>query len=58
MTVPLIETQGMVKDYRLGSHTVHALRGVSVTIQPGGVRRGHGPLRLREVHLHESPGVP
>ncbi len=34
MTVPLIETQGMVKDYRLGSHTVHALRGVSVTIQP------------------------
>jgi putative ABC transport system ATP-binding protein len=31
----LIQTEGLVKDYRLGSHTVHALRGVSVGIEPG-----------------------
>ena len=35
MAGPLIETQGLVKDYRLGSHTVHALRGVSVEIRAG-----------------------
>ena len=31
----IIETQGLVKDYRLGSHVVHALRGVSVSIDAG-----------------------
>ncbi|MBI4607953.1 MAG: ABC transporter ATP-binding protein [Candidatus Rokubacteria bacterium] len=31
----LIETQGLVKDYRLGTHVVHALRGVSVRIRAG-----------------------
>ena len=31
----LIETRGIVKDYHLGSHTVHALRGVSVTVEAG-----------------------
>ena len=35
MATALIETQGIVKDYRMGSHRVHALRGVSVTIQAG-----------------------
>lgn len=35
MTDALIETQGFVKDYRLGAHVVHALRGVSVTIRQG-----------------------
>jgi putative ABC transport system ATP-binding protein len=35
MADPLIETQGLVKDYLLGSHTVHALRGVSVRIGAG-----------------------
>ncbi len=35
MTDALIETQGLVKDYRLGAHVVHALRGVSVTIRQG-----------------------
>jgi len=35
MAPVLIETQGLVKDYRLGSHVVHALRGVSVTIRAG-----------------------
>jgi putative ABC transport system ATP-binding protein len=32
MAEPVIETQGLAKDYQLGDHVVHALRGVSVTI--------------------------
>jgi putative ABC transport system permease protein len=35
MTGPLIETRGVAKDYRLGAHVVHALHGVSVTIEAG-----------------------
>ncbi len=31
----IIATDGLTKDYRLGPHTVHALRGVSVTIDRG-----------------------
>jgi putative ABC transport system ATP-binding protein len=33
--MPIIETRGLVKDYRLGRHTVHALRGVSLTFDRG-----------------------
>jgi putative ABC transport system ATP-binding protein len=32
---PIIATQGVAKDYALGSHVVHALRGVTITIEPG-----------------------
>ena len=35
MAEPLIETVGLVKDYHLGARRIHALRGVSMTIQPG-----------------------
>ena len=31
----IIETRGLVKEYRLGPHVVHALRGVSLTIERG-----------------------
>ena len=31
----IIATERLAKDYRLGPHTVHALRGVSVAIEPG-----------------------
>src|SRR3989475_12485282 len=31
----LIVAEELTKDYRLGSHTVHALRGVSVKVQRG-----------------------
>jgi putative ABC transport system ATP-binding protein len=31
----IIATEGLVKDYVIGPHIVHALRGVSVTIDPG-----------------------
>ena len=32
---PIIVTEGLTKDYRLGSHVVHALRGIDVTIEQG-----------------------
>lgn len=39
----LIETEGLVKDYPLGAHVVHALRGVSVTVQAGEMVAVMGP---------------
>ena len=35
MAEPIVVTEGLTKDYHLGPHTVHALRGVSVTIEQG-----------------------
>ena len=35
MAASIIVTDGLTKDYHLGPHTVHALRGVSVTLQRG-----------------------
>jgi putative ABC transport system ATP-binding protein len=32
---PIIATEGLAKDYVLGPHVVHALRGVTVAIEPG-----------------------
>ncbi|MEN3002061.1 MAG: ABC transporter ATP-binding protein [Armatimonadota bacterium] len=32
---PIIEVRNITKDYRLGKVVVHALRGVSLTVQPG-----------------------
>jgi putative ABC transport system ATP-binding protein len=43
MTVPLIETQDLVKDYPLGMQVVHALRGVSVAIRSGEMVAVMGP---------------
>jgi putative ABC transport system ATP-binding protein len=35
MAASLIETTGLVKDYHLGSRRIHALRGISISIQAG-----------------------
>jgi putative ABC transport system ATP-binding protein len=35
MAPALIETRDLIKDYHLGNHTVHALRGVSVAVHAG-----------------------
>jgi putative ABC transport system ATP-binding protein len=31
----IVQTEGLVKDYVLGPHVVHALRGVTVAVEPG-----------------------
>ena len=33
--MPLLETRSLTKDYRVGDHLVHALRGVSLAIEAG-----------------------
>jgi putative ABC transport system ATP-binding protein len=43
MDTPLIETQQLSKEYSLGDHVVHALRGVSVTIGAGEMVAVMGP---------------
>jgi len=43
VTTPIIVTEGLTKDYHLGPHTVHALRGVSVTIERGEFAAVMGP---------------
>ena len=43
MTTPIIVTEGLTKDYHLGPHTVHARRGVSVTIERGEFAAVMGP---------------
>ena len=43
MAEPIIVTEGLTKDYHLGPHTVHALRGVSVTIERGDFVAVMGP---------------
>ena len=43
MPGPLIETRELVKDYHLGTHVVHALRGVSIAVETGDFVAVMGP---------------
>ena len=40
---PLIRVEGLIKDYALGDTVVHALAGVSLTIDAGDFVAGMGP---------------
>ncbi|MBI1846426.1 MAG: ATP-binding cassette domain-containing protein, partial [Candidatus Rokubacteria bacterium] len=41
--MPLLAIEGVTKDYHLGRHVVHALRGVSLTIERGDFVAVMGP---------------
>jgi ABC-type oligopeptide transport system ATPase subunit len=43
--IGLIRTEALVKDYLLGTQVVHALQGVSVTVQAGEMVTVMGPSR-------------
>jgi putative ABC transport system ATP-binding protein len=45
----------LTKVYSMGDQTVHALRGVSLTSRRR-VRRHHGRVRIRQVHVDEHLG--
>ena len=44
---PLIELADVTKTYRMGDVEVEALRGVSLDVDRGRVRRDHGAVRAR-----------
>ncbi len=54
----LIRIDHLTKNYPLGEVEVHALRGVTVEVHRGGIRRDHGGFGFGEVDLHEYPGMP
>ena len=54
----LIELHDITKTYQMGDVEVHALRGVSLTIERRRVRRDHGRLGLGQVDAHEHPRLP
>jgi len=41
---PTIRTHNLQRQYRMGDETIHALRGVDLTVQRGELRRDHGSL--------------
>ena len=54
----LIELKNVYKIYQMGDETVHALDGIDLTVDQGGVRGHRGLLRLRKIHGHEHHRLP
>lgn len=57
-TSTIISLQDIRRDFRVGGETVHALRGVSFDIRPGGIRHHHGHQRIGQIYLVEPVGMP
>ena len=58
MAASIVQLHEIRKTYQMGLVTVEALRGVSIDIHAGGIRQHHGPVRLRQIHPAQSPGLP
>ena len=56
--MPVISVKDLRKIYVVGDIQVHALRGVNVDVEAGRVRVRHGPVGVRQVHVHAHPRVP
>ena len=54
----VIELTDVTKVYRMGEVEVHALCGVSLTVQPGRDDGDHGAVRLGQVHADEHHRLP
>ena len=50
--MPVMSVKNLTKIYRMGDHEVRALRGVTLDIERRRVRRGDGPVGLRQVDVH------
>ena len=57
-TRQLIRIADVAKVYQTGDVEVRALRGVSLDVYAGRVRRDHGLVRLRQVDADEHPRLP
>lgn len=55
---PLIVLKGVTKIFGEGQAAVEALRGVDLRIDTGEFVAVMGAQRVRQVHLHEHPGLP
>jgi len=54
----LIRLEDLVKVYDTGALKVLGLKRVNLTIHRGGICGGHGPVRVRQVHVDEYIGLP
>ena len=55
---PVIELRNIERTYSSGEVEVRAVRGVSLTIEAGGIRRDHGSERLRKIDDDEHARLP
>ena len=54
----VIEIEDVTKVYEMGSETIHALRGVSLSIRRNEYPRHHGTERQRQIHHDEHARLP
>ena len=52
---PVIQAANITKTFVSGDVKVHALRGITLVVQPGEYPRHHGILWIRQVHAYVDP---